>query len=282
MNHSKKIIISAFIFLLLLGGLGFGVYKTVYQNQSQDIRSRAANEQAVVKFAGGGNVNIGDTFSLSATIEPVSQTAMPKLSAAAITVIFPADKLQLKTIAPYPQGPLPILLGTGTVDNQNATGKIVVVAACTAAGCQTQSAGFLATMTFTAKAAGTATVSFAAGDATQIAVQGVSGALPVKFEAMTISIAAAAAQPTVIISPTPIKQVLPTLTSLPALLPTEVIQPPSSPPLPEPTTCTTEYVCTPGCAANEDPEYKRACANPEPYRNFPQYSACFTATPVCQ
>jgi len=131
------------LFVAVGGALVF-TYRENYKNSADSITSAGS-----LSISGGGQKTVGDTFNMTASIEPSGVD----VCVIEFTISYPADKLELKSSS----------LGStfGMVTEQSITsGSIHYMLG--AAGCTSSSAAFL-TMTFNAKAAGNATVSFSNG-----------------------------------------------------------------------------------------------------------------------
>jgi len=145
LKFTKKMALYATMLLFVaVGGALVFTYRENYKNSADSITSAGS-----LSISGGGQKTVGDTFNMTASIEPSGVD----VCVIEFTISYPADKLELKSSS----------LGStfGMVTEQSITsGSIHYMLG--AAGCTSSSAAFL-TMTFNAKAAGNATVSFSNG-----------------------------------------------------------------------------------------------------------------------
>ena len=131
----KRFIIGIFIFLISLFSFS----------------APAMAEGASLSISGGGAKKIGDTFNLTASLN----TGGNQICIVTFDITYPADLLTLKSLSlgsPF----------TMIVEQSSSDGNIHYMVG--AGGCTTGNATLL-TMSFTAKAAGSATVAFSSGEA---------------------------------------------------------------------------------------------------------------------
>ncbi|MEK7521370.1 MAG: cohesin domain-containing protein [Patescibacteria group bacterium] len=147
---NKKVIIALVTLLLLLVGLGVGVFLV---RQTQEVRKKAAPASSIEILPKSPTASAGQEFTLSVNMK----TSTNEISGAELHITFDADKLTLRDFLPTTS--LPTVFVSPKIDNTAGTASMTL-------GAQPSNLfsgeGMIATLKFQAKSlSGSARVDFA-------------------------------------------------------------------------------------------------------------------------
>lgn len=145
----RNIVISAVILVLLLVGLGVGLFLV---GQQQDLRKKAAPATTFSILPSVKTVNVGDDVTLTIQMNTSTNT----VTGAELHLTYDPSKLTLKDFTPLSEL-LPVVFVSPQIDNTKGTASMSLSAQ---PANPPQGQGGLATLKFSAKSAGTATIAF--------------------------------------------------------------------------------------------------------------------------
>ena len=215
--NSKKILLTIVGIIVLIAGIGAGVF--LVQKQ-QELRKQAAPATNLSLLPASINTEIGQTFNLSVAIDTAANT----VTAADIYVTYDPQVVEAQSIDPGSF--LPVVLLPAATDNTIGKASITLGSSPTE---PKQGTGTLATITFKALTAGTANITFSAQ--TQAAGVGEQGNVLTGTNPATVVIASAPPTSSPTSSPTSTASPSPTssATQAPTASPTGSSSPTSSP-----------------------------------------------------